>query len=69
MHDIGVDDFLDVKFFEDRATGQSKGFCVISLASESVMRTCMNELPKKKLNGQCPVVTYPTIEALNQVNK
>lgn len=67
VHDIGVNDFLDVKFFENRVNGQSKGFCVISLASEAIMRLCMDRLPKKKLNGQCPVVTYTTMEALNQV--
>lgn len=67
VHAIGVTDFLDVKFFENRANGQSKGFCVISLASEASMRMCMERLPKKELYGQCPVVTYPTKQALSQV--
>ncbi|KAK7602235.1 hypothetical protein V9T40_009676 [Parthenolecanium corni] len=66
VHAIGVNDFLDVKFFENRANGQSKGFCVISLASESSMRLCMERLSKKELYGQCPVVTYPTKQALSQ---
>lgn len=67
VHSIGITDFLDVKFFENRANGQSKGFCVISLASEASMRQCLEKLPKKELYGQCPAVTYPTKQALNQV--
>lgn len=65
---IGVNDFLEVKFFENRANGQSKGFCAISLGSEASMRMCMDRLSKKELHGQCPVVTYPTKQALNQVS-
>lgn len=62
----GVSDFQEVKFFENRANGQSKGFCVITLGSESSMRIVMDNLPKKELNGQAPVVTLPTKQALNQ---
>lgn len=67
MLGVGVNDFVEVKFFENRANGQSKGFCVITLGSEPSMRMCMERLPKKELHGQCPVVTFPTKQALNQV--
>lgn len=63
---VGVNDFQEVKFFENRANGQSKGFCVITLGSETSMRVVMDNLPKKELNGQNPVVTLPTKQALNQ---
>lgn len=63
---VGVGDFQEVKFFENRANGQSKGFCVITLGSESSMRIVMENLSKKDLNGQSPVVTLPTKQALNQ---
>lgn len=63
---IGVSDFQEVKFFENRANGQSKGFCVITLGSENSMRSVMENLPKKELNGQNPLVTLPTKQALNQ---
>lgn len=66
VHEIGVPDFQEVKFFENRSNGQSKGFCVISLGSESSMRLCMERLSKKELHGQAPVVTLPTKQALNQ---
>lgn len=64
--DVGVNDFQEVKFFENRANGQSKGFCVVSLGSENSMRYVMDRLPKKELHGQNPVVTLPTKQALNQ---
>lgn len=63
---LGVNDFQEVKFFENRANGQSKGFCVITLGSENSMRNTMENLPKKELNGQNPLVTLPTKAALNQ---
>ena len=56
---------FQVKFYENRANGQSKGFCCVSVASESSMRTLMDKLPKKELHGQSPVVTYATKQALN----
>lgn len=63
---VGVNDFIEVKFYENRANGQSKGFCCVSLGSESSMRILMDKLPKKELHGQTPVVTYATKTALNQ---
>ncbi|XP_065343732.1 cleavage and polyadenylation specificity factor subunit 6-like isoform X1 [Cloeon dipterum] len=66
VSDLGVKDFLEVKFFENRANGQSKGFCIISLGSDQSSRVCMSRLGDKELHGQKPVVTYPTKAALNQ---
>jgi len=63
---LGVADFIEVKFYENRANGQSKGFCCVSLGSESSMRKVMDLLPKKELHGQNPVVTYATKQALHQ---
>ncbi|CAG9762565.1 unnamed protein product [Ceutorhynchus assimilis] len=62
---IGINDFHEVKFFEHRANGQSKGFCVISLGSEASMRKCLELLGKKELNGQAPHVTPTTKLALS----
>lgn len=66
--DIGVTDFQDVKFFENRANGQSKGFCVISLGSDQSIRMVMERLPKKDIHGQHPVVTLPTKQVMNKNN-
>lgn len=67
VQSLGVNDFLDVKFFENRANGQSKGYCAISLGSESSSRMVMDKLPRKEIHGMSPVVTFPTKQALNQV--
>jgi len=63
---LGVTDFLEVKFYENRANGQSKGFCCVSIGSETSLRTLMDNLPKKELHGQRPEVTYATKAALAQ---
>lgn len=47
INDLGVNDVFEVKFFENRANGQSKGFCVVTLGSESSVRTVLEKLPKK----------------------
>ena len=63
---VGVDDFLEVKFYENKINGQSKGFCCVSLGSERSMQKVMEEMPKKELHSQLPVVSYPTRQALYQ---
>lgn len=37
---------MEVKFFENRANGQSKGFCVVSLGSEASVKNVIEKLPK-----------------------
>lgn len=64
---VGVSDLLEVRFHENRANGQSKGFCVITVGSEHGARTCMEKLPKRELHGQMPIVTFASKQALNQV--
>ena len=66
IQSIGVSDFLEVKFYENRVNGQSKGFCCVSLASEASMRVVMEKLPKFELHQQTPAVTYATKQALLQ---
>ena len=66
VQNAGVHDFLEVKFYENRANGQSKGFCCVSVASEPSTRIIMEKLPKQELHGQVPVVTYATKQALHQ---
>ena len=66
IQNLGVGDFIEVKFYENRANGQSKGFCCISVGSDASMRKVMELLPKKEIHGQNPVVTYATKQALHQ---
>lgn len=41
-----VHDVSEVKFFENRANGQSKGFCVVTLTMDSSVRQALEKLPK-----------------------
>lgn len=61
---IGVSDFMDIKFFENRTNGQSKGYCVVSVGSDTSRKVCIERLPKKEMHGMIPQVVYPTKQAL-----
>jgi len=62
---VGVTDVSDVKFYENRANGQSKGFCVVNLGSDNSFRTVIDKLPKVEIQGQNPVVTSCNRQSLN----
>lgn len=63
---LGVTDLIEIKFYENRANGQSKGFAIVHLASESSSRVIMEKLPQKELHGQAPLVTPCNRHSLNQ---
>lgn len=65
INNIGITDILEVKFFENRANGQSKGFCVVSLGSESSVKNVIEKLPKSEIHSQNPVVTPCNKQNLN----
>ncbi|XP_023217241.1 cleavage and polyadenylation specificity factor subunit 6-like [Centruroides sculpturatus] len=65
INSVNVTDVLDIKFYENRANGQSKGFCVVTLGSDNSFRLVMEKLPKKELHGQNPVVTPCSRQNLN----
>ena len=47
-----VEDIVDIKFYENRINGQSKGFALVVLGSEASVKKIMEELPNKPLHGQ-----------------
>jgi len=63
--EIGITDFVEVKFYENRANGQSKGYCVLTVGSDASLRLIHDKFSKKELHGQLPHVTPPTKQALN----
>lgn len=65
IQSVGVSDVSDVKFFENRANGQSKGFCVVNLGSDASVRQVIEKLPKMEIQGQNPVVTPCNRQSLN----
>lgn len=63
---LGITDLIEIKFYENKVNGQSKGFAVVTVGSENSFRTLMDKLPKKELHGQAPIVTYFSKHNLNQ---
>ncbi|ELT93659.1 hypothetical protein CAPTEDRAFT_113010, partial [Capitella teleta] len=63
---LGISDLLEIKFYENRINGQSKGFATVVFGSDSSSRITMDRLPKKELHGQNPVVTWANKQTLQQ---
>lgn len=61
--DAGVNDFVDIQFFENRENGQSKGFCTVTLKSEKSVNRILNKLPNELIHGRKPIVTLPSLRA------
>jgi len=41
---FGVNDVTELKFFENRINGQSKGFCTIAMESEASLKTIQEKM-------------------------
>lgn len=66
IQQLGVNDLLEVKFYENKINGQSKGFAMCTVGSDHSFRTLMDKLPKKQLHGQEPLVTHYSRHYFNQ---
>lgn len=47
---------MDIKFYENRNNGQSKGFALVVFNSEASVKAVMDKLPAKQIYGQSLVV-------------
>ncbi|CAF4419354.1 unnamed protein product [Rotaria socialis] len=56
IHDLGVNDLLEIKFNENRVNGQSKGFAMVTVGSDASARILSEKMPKRELHGQNPTV-------------
>ncbi|KAL4224984.1 Cleavage and polyadenylation specificity factor subunit 6 [Mactra antiquata] len=65
LNNIGVHDLLEIKFYENRANGQSKGFAIVIVKSEMSSRAIFDKLPRKDMHGQTPMVTHCNKQALS----
>lgn len=63
---VGVSDLIEIKFYENKINGQSKGFAMVTVASDHSFRTLMDKLPKRPINNQDPVVTHFNRHYFNQ---
>uniref|UniRef100_A0A914I5C1 RRM domain-containing protein n=1 Tax=Globodera rostochiensis TaxID=31243 RepID=A0A914I5C1_GLORO len=66
---LGVDDLMDVKFYENRNNGQSKGFALAVFASEPSVKSVMEKLPSKKLHDQSLAVLPYTKQSLAKLEE
>jgi len=53
----GIADLVEIKIYENASNGQSKGYALVHLGSESSAKLLMDKFPKIDLNGQKPIVT------------
>jgi len=60
VQECGVTDLLSVKFFENRINGQSKGFALVEVASDTSHRLILDRLPNQTIHGQKPMATFVT---------
>lgn len=56
MASIGASDLVDLKFYENRNNGQSKGYCLAVFASEISVRVVTEKLPSSPIHGQNVIV-------------
>ena len=54
---LGIADLIDIKFYENKINGQSKGFASVIIGSDQSYRTIIEKIPKIEINGQEPVAT------------
>ncbi|KAJ8249732.1 hypothetical protein COCON_G00229480 [Conger conger] len=66
IRSVGINDVLEIKFFENRANGQSKGFALVCVGSEASSRKLLELLSKRELHGQNPIVTPCSKQSLSQ---
>lgn len=53
---LGVHDLIDIKFYENRTNGQSKGYCLCVFGSENSVKMITEQLPKKPIHSMTLVV-------------
>ncbi|NXU36311.1 CPSF7 factor, partial [Drymodes brunneopygia] len=66
IRSIGVYDVVELKFAENRANGQSKGYAEVVVASENSVHKLLELLPGKILNGDKVEVRLATRQNLSQ---
>ncbi|XP_032233037.1 cleavage and polyadenylation specificity factor subunit 6 isoform X2 [Nematostella vectensis] len=66
LQECGVTDLINIKFFDNRTNGQSKGFAMIELGSDKSIEMVTERLPKFDIEGQNPVVTPATKQHLHE---
>ncbi|GJP54916.1 hypothetical protein CLOM_g13930 [Closterium sp. NIES-68] len=58
---------VGVKFFEEKATGRSKGYCQVDFADAAAARACKENMAGRLFNGRACVVTPATPQTLRHL--
>lgn len=66
IEDLSITDLIEIKFYENKINGQSKGFAMVTCGSDQSFRTLLDRLPKREINGQQPIVTAFSRHYFNQ---
>lgn len=61
---LGVKDVLDIKFAENRANGQSRGFAEIVVSTEESVKRLIDSIPHCQINGEKVQCRYATRQNL-----
>jgi hypothetical protein len=65
-NNLDIKDLIEIKFYENKVNGQSKGFAMVTVGSDISFRSIMDKLPKRQINGQEPIVTNFNRHYFNQ---
>lgn len=60
---------MDIKFYENRANGQSKGYALGVFASDTSVKNLMERLPQRKIQDQTLVVLPYTKQSLAKLEE
>ncbi|ODN03997.1 Cleavage and polyadenylation specificity factor subunit 6 [Orchesella cincta] len=66
MKEIGVEDLIEIKFYENRSNGQSKGYCNVIVNSQNSITLIREKLPRREIHGKMPIVEVASKAALAQ---
>ena len=69
VNSFGIEDMIDIKFYENRNNGQSKGFALVVFSSEQSVKTLMEKLPNKKIHDQSLVVLPDTKQSMAKLEE
>ncbi|KAK0399253.1 hypothetical protein QR680_002961 [Steinernema hermaphroditum] len=61
-NELKINDLVDIKFYENRNNGQSKGYALVMFATEASVKTCLDILPSRLLHNQS-LVALPYTKA------
>ncbi|CAI4227139.1 unnamed protein product [Auanema sp. JU1783] len=66
---LQVNDLIEMKFFENRTNGQSKGFASCTFGSEQSVKIITEKLPQKLIHGNTLCVLPFTKQSLNKLDE